>query len=114
MIDFIVKNWRLIVELVLLLASIVLLIVKKKPLKLVDSVKTMIISYLPEVINRVEAYCKQRGFSSKDKLRMAVFIIQDYLVSNFGLTESELPLYTDFIIGHIESILSTPQKKEDK
>lgn len=118
MIDFLVKYWRVIFELLMLIASIVLFILKKKPIKIVDSLKTLVIAALPDVINRVENYKDvfdpSRKLTGDEKLRMALSIVQSYLVDECGLDETELCLYRDWIIEQIEMILSTPQKKEVK
>ena len=82
---------------------------------MVDSVKSLVIAALPEVINRVENYKDVfdplRKLSGQEKLTMALSIVQSYLVDECGLTDADLPLYRSWIVEHIEAILSTPQKK---
>ena len=53
---FLVENWKLLVEGVLLVVSFILLLIKKKPVKVYDSWLTIIRGLLPEFINRVENY----------------------------------------------------------
>lgn len=117
MIDFVVKYWRVILEACCLLVSFVFFMVRKRPIKIVDSVKALVIAALPEVINRVENYKDvfepSRKLTGQEKLTMALSIVQSYLVDECGLTEQELPLYHSWIVDRIEAILSTPQKKGD-
>lgn len=116
MIEFLKSYGPLILEALILIASTILFIVKKKPVKIVDSVKALIIGMLPEVINRVENYKDvfdpSRKLSGQEKFQMALNILKSYMVDELGIKEEDLPLYRDFLTYNIEAILSTPQKKE--
>ena len=115
MIDFLLKYWRIILEACFLIVSFILFMVRKKPIKLTDSIKTQVISFLPKVIKYCENWNKQLASDSKlsglEKLTMALSMVNTFLIDECGLSESELPLYHDFIVNSIEEILSTPQKK---
>ncbi len=115
MLDFIKENWRLIIDIISCIVVVVFFFIRKKPIKIVDSVKACIIDKLPEVINAVENYKDVfdplRKLSGEEKLTMALSILKTYLVDELGLKEEDLPLYTSWLVQHIEDILSTPQKK---
>ena len=93
MMDFIVKYWRIILEAIFLLVSFVLFLIRKRPIKIVDSVKALVIGALPEVINRVENYKDvfdpSRKLTGQEKLTMALSIVQGYLIDECGLTEND-------------------------
>lgn len=115
---FLVDNWRIILDIVVLISSIIFFILKKKPLKVVDSVKSIIIEALPTIINRVENYKDifdpSRKLSGEEKLQMVVHSCQSIMVDECGIKEEDLCFYTSNLIQWIEDILSTPQKKGEK
>lgn len=105
--DFIIQNWRLIVEIVFVLVALVLFICKKKPVKVLDTVKECISRLLPYVIKEAE----KTDLKGEDKM---VFALQTLyaLLKDFGY-EEVYNNYRDFAREQIELILSTPQKKEE-
>ena len=113
--NFIKAYWREILEVFAILMSIVICCIKKKPIKLVNSVKAQLIEALPEVINRVENYKDimepTRKLSGDEKLRLALNICHSFMVDDLHIPEDDLCLYTAWLVEHIEAILSTPQKK---
>lgn len=113
--DFIKAYWREIIEVVAILISIVICCIKKKPIKIVDSVKAQLIETLPTIINRVENYKDvfepTRKLSGDEKLRMALNICEAFLVDDLHIPEADLCIYRSWLVQHIEDILSTPQKK---
>ncbi len=105
--EFLVKNWRLILEVVCALVALVLFICRKKPVKVLDTVKECISRLLPYVIKEAE----KTDLKGEDKM---VFALQTLyaLLKDFGY-EEVYNNYRDFAREQIELILSTPQKKEE-
>ena len=105
-IEFIIENWRLIVEVVCAIIALVLFICRKKPVKVLDTVKECISRLLPYVIKEAE----KTDLKGEDKM---VFALQTLyaLLKDFGY-EEVYNNYRDFAREQIELILSTPQKKE--
>lgn len=101
---FLSDNWKWLLEIVLAIASILIVILRKK-VKVYESVKEYILSMLPYYINFAESLYDS-GF---DKKTFVYDAIVAFLKGKFGnFDESK---YVDFIKDSIESILSTPQKK---
>lgn len=110
MIEFLKENWKLIVEVAVLLVSTILFICRKRSIKMVDSVKTVISAIIPIIVNDVEKF-KSTDLTSAQKLEMALNLIRDYLSKELYVTEDVfLSQYKDFCITQIENTLSTPQK----
>ena len=102
MIDFIKFYWREILEVVCIVASIVICCIKKKPVKVVDTLK--------EVVLRVLPYCIEKAESSPkgEKLQVCISILEAAMKElGYELT----PELTSFAIQQVELILCTPQKK---
>lgn len=114
--DFIVENWRLIIDVLSLIIVTILFFIKKKPIKIVDSVKTTIISALPGIISKVENYKDvfdpNRKITGEEKLHMAINACYSLMVDDLGINENDLCKYNSWLISTIEDILSTPQKKK--
>lgn len=115
---FIVGNWKLILDIVLLGASVAFFIVKKKPVnvEVVDNIKSLILMLLPKLINAAEygnRLSQKNGVCGycDDKKQFVVTSVITYLIDELGLTEDAAFKYADFINKSIEDILSTPQKK---
>lgn len=105
-INFLIQNWRLIVEIICAIIALVLFICRKKPVKVLDTVKECISRLLPYVIKEAE----KTDLKGEDKM---VFALQTLyaLLKDFGY-EEVYNNYRDFAREQIELILSTPQKKE--
>lgn len=106
-INFIKENWRLIVEVVVLIASVVMFIVRKKPVKVVDTLKEIIVRILPALINLAEI---QDGLKGEDK---ALFVLQKVkeALLDLGYGDDVVNQYLPFASEQLEIILTTPQKK---
>lgn len=111
MIEFLKTYWKLIVALILIALDVVLLVLKKRPLKVVNAVTSTISDILPSLINEAEA---KYGQGNGDlKLELVIHLCKQYLISCLGLTLEEANTYTGLIKTAVENILSTPQKKGD-
>lgn len=104
-IDFIVKYWDIIVSLVMVIASVVLALIKKKPvLNEMDNILLKVLDKLPEWINSAETL---KGADVKKSLVLES--VKKYVSNEFSVILPQS--YIDFIGSKIEDILSTPQKK---
>ena len=104
---FLIENWRLLLECALVLVSSVLFIVRKKPVKVVDTLKEVIVRILPALINAAEL---KDGIKGKDKLAYVLAQLKEVLRSmNYG--DDIVDQYLPFATEQVEIILSTPQKK---
>lgn len=95
-------NWKVIVEIVVLLTTIILWIIRKRPVQVVDTLKETIIRLLPYCINQAENAPKG------EKLSVCLNVLAAVL-ADLGIHLNED--YTKFAIEQVEVILSTPQKK---
>ena len=105
--DFILTYWKEILEIVIFIACLVFCIVKKKPIKIQDTLNEIILRLLPGCINSVEINCSGVDGSSKKKLCTSLVLEALKELGYVNLDQS----YLDFISQQIEVILSTPQKK---
>lgn len=107
--NFIKDNWKLILEIVVLIVSVVMFIVRKKPVKVVDTIKQSICTWLPGIVSAAEG----SGLKGQDKLKYAIDLLYNVFVSDY-LTRDEFDnKYLSFVTSQIEAILATPQKKGD-
>lgn len=109
--DFLVSYWKVIVLGILVVLDLVLVVLnRRKPVKVFDSVHQVITSILPELIKVAEAsYCSGHG---DEKLEMVKQLVFNYLKSCYGFKNDECLSYDAYITKQVEAILSTPQKKE--
>lgn len=100
--EFLINNWRIILEAALVITSAVLFIVRKKPVQVIDTLKETIIRLLP--------YCIQKAESSPkgQKLSVCLKLLKSVLAS-MGIELNDD--YERFASEQVEVILSTPQKK---
>ena len=104
MIDFILEHWRAIFDLVVLLIAVILFIVKKKPVKVIDSVTDFLYKLLPALINKVE-----RPGEGEQKKNEVISLALYFLSQSFpGVDVNQ---YVSLIEKIIEAYLSTPNKK---
>lgn len=108
MIDFLKAYWREILEVVILLASIVICCIKKRPVKVVDTLRELILQLLPGCINASEI--EAAGLPGKDKKEYAINLLLEVLQGQ-GYGDDTIAPYLPFIKSQVEVILSTPQKK---
>ena len=100
--EFLQNNWKTIVELVVLLTTIILWIIRKKPVKVVDTLKEVVLRLLPYAITVAES--AEKGA----KLDVCIGLLEEAMKDlGYELT----PELERFAIEQVEIILSTPQKK---
>lgn len=108
--EFLITYWREILQVIILLASFVIWICRKKPVKVVDTLKETILRLLPGCINAAEM---QSGLTGKDKLNFCISLVQGSL-KEMGIGDDIISTYLPFICNQVEVILSTPQKKKER
>lgn len=99
---FLRNNWKVIVEIVVLLTTIILWIIRKRPVQVVDTLKETIIRLLPYCIRMAESQPKG------EKLAYCLTLLVQTL-KDLGVELNDD--YKAFAIEQVEIILSTPQKK---
>ena len=102
------QEWidKVIYLLVSILVAIVISVIKKKPIKVIDTVKECITRLLPYCICEAE----QSDLKGENKKVFALQVLYK-LLKEFGY-EEVYDQYREYAAEHIEVILSTPQKKE--
>lgn len=111
MIDFILQ-WKDIIVyafLVVLALVQVFIVVFKKPVKTIDTLKETICAIVPKAINLAE-----NGVifdNSSDKKSVARRLVLTYLHEQ-GFDDEIIIQHTNFVDDFIELVLSTPQKKK--
>lgn len=105
--DFFIENWRILVEGLLAIVSLTCLIFRRS-VKLTDSLKTLIVEWLPACISKAEA----SGYKGHEKLEYCIECLYVFLAKDLSREEFD-KRYRSYIELMIESILSTPQKKGD-
>lgn len=101
-IDFLIDNWKTVVEIVVLFTTIILWIIRKRPVRVVDSLKGTILRLLPYCIR--EAENQPKG----EKLAYCLTLLAQAL-KDLGVELDDD--YKKFAAEQVEIILSTPQKK---
>lgn len=104
--DFIKTYWFIILPGVEVLCTLIIVLLRKKPVKVVDTLKEVIVRVLPSLINMAEA----TGLKGSDKLKW----LMDELVKvlkdlNYG--DDVIGQYLPFATEQVELILSTPKRK---
>lgn len=99
--------WREILEVIAVLISIVICCIRKKPVKVIDSLKGVILRILPAVIIVAE----QSGKKGADKLELALTLVKDFLKNEMDCGDDVISAHLPFIKEQVEAILETPQKK---
>ena len=107
--EFLKDNWQ---NMTILLISVITLLVglfrKKAKITIPLAVLDDIVVKIPEYIIAAES----SELKGSEKLQFVVNKCVDLLVAKLGCSRSvALSYYSDFIIGYIENILSTPTKK---
>ena len=111
MLEFLQNYWKLIALAVLLLLDVILVVLnRRKPIKVYDSVHQAILYILPSLIKSAEQSYIATG-QGDAKLSMVIELIHNYLVSVYGMSYEEAVTYDEFVKKQVEDILSTPQKK---
>lgn len=108
--NFIFSHLEAILSVVTLIISVVVFIVRKKPVLVGDYIKTVILNKLPTFIN----YAENSNFKGDEKCSFALTFLFDELEKDgYGSYSYLLHTYYEFARKSLEDILSTPQKKED-
>ena len=98
--------YKEIVEISVLIISVVICLIRKRPVvNEMDSIKKDILELLPVLIDDVE-----KNGHGEEKKNAVVAIAQKYVESHYKIKIT--PDLIAFISSSIESILLTPQKKE--
>lgn len=105
-ISFIQENWQWMVEVIAAIIALVLFIVRKKPVKVLDTIKECITRLLPYCIGEAE----KTDLKGENKKIFALQVLYS-LLKEFGY-EEVYDQYREYASEQIEIILSTPQKKE--
>ena len=105
-IKFICDNWKLILEASLLIASVVIWLFKKRPVKVVDTLKEVICRLLPSLI----CLSEKTDLKGSDKLQFVLDHLAKIL-KELDYGDDVIAQYLPFASEQVEVILSTPQKK---
>lgn len=100
--QFIVEYWELLLSAVTLIVSVIVLIVKKRP---VTELTTAIYQCCVLAIGEAE----KTDYKGDRKLQFAVDLVSTLLKARWP--DIDVNKYVNLIVNTIESILSTPQKK---
>lgn len=103
--NFILSHWETLLSVVMFILSVVVFIIRKKP---VSDVQSVIFKGCLDAIKLAECGDKK----GKDKLDAALLYVCQYLNSYYPSIDTGK--YFNYICSVIEDILSTPQKKEVK
>lgn len=104
--DFIKAYYREIIEVIAIVASVIICCIRKKPVKVVDTIKEIIVRVLPVFIVQAEA----SGLKGADKLELVLSLVKGFLREmNYG--DDIISQYLSFTKEQVELILTTPQKK---
>lgn len=106
--EFLISNWRLIAEGLCAIAALVFMFVRKKPIKVVDTLQQIILRLLPGLINQAEIQFGPGKGSAK--LEFVIDLLKKVL-SELGYGDEVVSPYLSFAKDQVEVILSTPQKK---
>lgn len=109
MIEFVKNYYREIIEVVAIIVSVIICCIRKKPVKVVDTVKEVIVRVLPAFIVQAEA----SGKKGADKLELVLALVRDFL-KELDYGDDIFSQYLDFTKEQVELILATPQKKGDR
>ena len=111
MLEFLQTYWKIIAVGVLSLLDIILIILnRRKPVKVYDSVHQAILYILPSLIKSAEQSYSAAG-QGENKLSMVLELVRNYLASMYGMSLEDAAGYDEFVKKCVEDILSTPTKK---
>lgn len=100
--NFICDHYHTLVDLVILIVSVVIFIIRKKP---VNGLSDIIQAQCSTAIKLAE---QQNGLKGEQKLSFAVNYVKDHLLRLYPNLDVER--YKSYIMYVIEDYLSTPQK----
>ena len=105
-VDFVSKYWYLILPAVEILCTIIIVVLRKKPVKVLDTLKEVICRVLPSLIVAAE----RTGLKGSDKMKWLLDELAKVLRElNYG--DDVIAQYLPFAMDQVELILSCPQKK---
>lgn len=108
--EFLINNWYYLVSILILIASFIVAIVRKKAsMNVSDAIKASLSEYIPEFI-KIAEFTKDTG---KNKLEFVIQLGLDKVSSLLGvsLSYAQCEYWTSYIKKLTESILETPEKK---
>lgn len=108
--EFLFANWYYLVSILILIASFIVAIVRKKAsMNVSDAIKASLSEYIPEFIKVAEL----TNDSGKNKLEFVIQLGLDKVSSILGVSLSiaQCEYWTAYIKKLTESILETPEKK---
>lgn len=105
-IEFILQNKEIIADIIAIFVAVVLFIIKKKPVKVLSTIKELGLRLLPFLINDAEK-TELKGDDKKEYV--FAHLVQAFVDDGYDpkLIEQERKYW----LNEIEVILSTPQKK---
>lgn len=106
-IHWLIKNWEMVLSILLFLLSFILCLVKKKP------VLNKVAIYLNELFQRIPIYIdmvEKEGHGSEKKA-LVLALCREFLSSQFGFNDFDA--VECLLSGYIEDVLNTPQKKKE-
>lgn len=105
MIDFLKLYWKEIIEIILVIASVVLCVVRKRPVKVIDTLREVVTRCVPGAIAAAE---KQKNLKGDGKKLFALSVVRQLIMDlGYEVTDDLM----QFASEYIEAVLSTPQKK---
>lgn len=110
--DFLISNWKLLaLGVVVILEAVLIVLNRRKPVKVVDSILSDIRDVLPSLIVAAEESYKNGQQQGEHKLLMVLELVHNYLRLKYGFTTEQVIEYDDYIKSKVEAILTCPQKK---
>ena len=106
MLEFLQNNWKWIVEILSIVITFVVLLLRKR-IKLTDSAVQEVLKKIPGWI--VEA--EKTGFTGQEKLLYVLNFALQYLESKYGEFVWNDKTVKAMLIDFIEAVLETPTKK---
>lgn len=106
--EFFIQYWRLLFEALLVILSFIFMVVRKKPVKVVENLSTLICRLLPGLINEAETEFGSGCGSAKLKFVLDGLVI---LLKECGYSDEAVDSYLPWAKDQVEVILSTPKKK---
>ncbi len=110
---FLRDNWKFLVEILLLVISVIICLVKRTKINIPGSVISDLLIKIPSWINEAE---QEIGVGKgQEKLKYVFSKAVDFLHEVMDLSTADIiRYYGENLICSIEDILSTPQKKGDQ
>lgn len=105
-ISFVCENWKLIAYCITALVCFISCLVRKKPVKVIDS----IYQEITDLVIRCIGLFERPGHGAEKKVSV-LGCVQEWLADKHP--EVDFQKYLDFASRIIEDILSTPQRKEN-